>query len=61
MIFLNCVIIQSKSSIEEADNFSSDVSFSAFFMGEDSLSGREDEMSKLSGGEDIAGPLFEFW
>lgn len=39
MIFLNCVIIQSKSSIEEADNFSSDVSFSAFFMGEDSLSG----------------------
>ena len=28
-------------------------------MSEDSLSGREDEMAELSGGEDIAGPLLE--
>jgi len=47
MIFLN-IYIQSKSSIEEADNFSSDVSFSAFLVCEDSLVGGEDEVSELS-------------
>jgi len=42
--------IQSKSSIEESENFSTDVSFSAFLMGEDSLVGGEDEVTELSGG-----------
>ncbi len=47
------------SSIEETDDFASNVSFSAFFMGEDALGGREDEMAELSGGEDVVGPFFE--
>jgi hypothetical protein len=38
MIFLN-IDIQSKSSIEETDDLSSDVSFSAFLMCEDALIG----------------------
>ena len=58
MIFLN-IDIQSKSSIEETDDFSSDVSFSAFLVSEDALVGGEDEMSELSGGEDVVGPFFE--
>jgi len=58
MIFLN-IDIQSKSSIEETDDFSSDVSFSAFLVCEDALVGGEDEMSELSGGKDVVGPLFE--
>ena len=48
MIFLN-IYIQSKSSIEESDNFASDVPFSALLVGEDALSGGENEMSELSG------------
>jgi hypothetical protein len=56
--FLN-IGIQSKSSIEESDDLSSDVSFPALFMSEDALSGGENEMSELSGGEDVVGPLFE--
>ena len=59
MIFLND-IVQSKSSIEESDNFASNMSFSAFLMGEDALGGGEHEMAELSGGEDVAGPFFEF-
>lgn len=51
--------IQSKSSIEESENFSTDMSFSAFLMGEDALVGCEDEVTELSGREDAAGPLFE--
>ena len=51
--------IQSKSSIEESENFSTDVPFSAFLVGEDALVGGEDEVAELSGGEDVAGPLFE--
>ena len=51
--------IQSKSSIEESENFSTDVSFSAFLVGEDALVGGEDEVTELSGGEDVAGPLLE--
>ena len=51
--------IQSKSSIEESENFSTDVSFSAFLMGEDSLVGGEDEVTELSGGQNVAGPLLE--
>ena len=58
MIFLN-KSIQSKSSIEESDNLSSDVSFSALLMSEDSLGGREDEMAELSGGEDVVAPFFK--
>jgi hypothetical protein len=58
MIFLN-IDIQSKSSIEEADDLSSDVPFSAFLMSENALVGREDEMSELSGGEDVVGPFFK--
>lgn len=49
----------SKSSIEEADNFSSDVSFSAFLVGEDALGSRQNKMSELSGRKDVACPLFE--
>lgn len=49
----------SKSSIEEADNFSSDVSFSALLVSEDALGGRQNKVSELSGGENVAGPLFE--
>ena len=59
LIFLN-KSIQSKSSIEESDDFTSDVSFSAFLVGEDSLGGGEHEMSELSGGEDAAGPFLKF-
>ena len=51
--------IQSKSSIEESENLSTDVSFSAFVVGEDSLVGGEDKVAELSGGEDIAGPLLK--
>jgi len=58
MIFLN-IDIQSKSSIEETDDLSSDVSFSAFLVGEDALVGREDEVAELPGGEDVIGPLFK--
>jgi hypothetical protein len=54
------VIIQSKSSIEETDNFASDMSLPAFFVGEDALVGGKDEVAKLSGGEDAAGPFFKF-
>lgn len=46
-------------SIEEADDLSSDVSFSALIVSEDALGGGEDEMSELSGGEDVVGPLLE--
>jgi hypothetical protein len=46
-------------SIEESDDLASDVSFSALFMGEDSLGGGEDEVAELSGGEDVVGPLLE--
>ena len=52
--------IQSKSSIEETDDLASDVSLPALLVGEDALGGWEDEMSKLPGGEDVAGPLLEF-
>ena len=48
MIFLN-KDIQSKSSIEETDDLSSDVPFSAFLMSEDALVGGEDEVAELSG------------
>lgn len=58
MIFLN-IDIQSKSSIEETDDFSSNVSFSAFLVCEDALVGWEDEMSELSGWEDVIGPFFK--
>jgi len=37
------------------------MSFSALFVGEDALGGGEDKMSELSGGEDVAGPLFKLW
>lgn len=47
------------SSIEESDDLSSDVSFSALVVSEDALGGGEDEMAELSGGEDVVGPLFE--
>lgn len=47
------------SSVEETDNFASDMSLSALFMSEDALSGREHQMSELSGGQDVACPLFE--
>jgi hypothetical protein len=49
----------SKSSIEESDNLSSDVSLSAFLVGEDSFSCWEDKMAELSGGKNVVGPLFE--
>lgn len=49
----------SKSSIEEADNFASDVAFPALLVSEDALVGGEDEVAELPGGEDVAGPLFE--
>ena len=48
-------------SIEETDYFTSNVSLSALFVGEDALGGGEDEVAELSGGEDVAGPFFEFW
>jgi hypothetical protein len=47
------------SSIEETDDFASNVSFSALLMSEDTLGGGEDEMAELSGGENVVGPLFE--
>lgn len=37
----------SKSSIEEADDFASDVAFSAFLVGEDALVGGHDEVAEL--------------
>jgi hypothetical protein len=55
--FLN--VDSSKSSIEEADNFASDVAFPALLVSEDALVGGEDEVAELPGGEDVAGPLFE--
>lgn len=35
------------------------MSLSALFVGEDALGGGEDEVSELSGGKDVVGPLFE--
>lgn len=58
MIFLNNDI-QSKSSIEETDNFASDVAFPAFIMGEDALGGGKDKMSELSGGKNVVCPLLK--
>jgi hypothetical protein len=58
MIFLNNSI-QSKSSIEEADNFATNVSLSALLMCEDSLCGRQDEMSELPGWQNVTRPFFE--
>ena len=46
-------------SVEESDNFSTDVSLSGFLVGEDALVGGEDDVTELSGGEDVAGPLLE--
>ena len=57
MIFWIC--IQSQSSIEEADDLSSDVPLSGLLMSEDSLVGGDDKMAELSGGEDVIGPLLE--
>ena len=58
MIWLDCILnvnilvkyLTNHCSIEETDDLSSDVSFSALFVGEDSLGGGEDEMTELSGG-----------
>lgn len=55
-IFINYLIYK---SIEESNNLSSNVSFSALLMSEDALGGGEDEVSELSGGEDVVGPLLE--
>ncbi len=35
------------------------MSFSAFFVSEDALVGREDEVAELSGGEDVVGPFLK--
>lgn len=51
--------IQSKSSIEESDNFSSNVSLPALLMSKDTLSGGKDQMSELPGGKNVVGPFFE--
>ena len=58
MIFLN-THIQSKSSIEETEDLSSDVSVSGLFVGEDSLVGGNNQMTELSRGKNVAGPLLE--
>jgi hypothetical protein len=44
-------------SIEESDDLASDVPLSALLVGEDALGGGENEVSELSGGEDVVGPL----
>ena len=46
-------------SIEKSDDLSSDVSFSAFLMSEDSLGGGENEMAELSGWQNVISPLLE--
>ncbi|CAM6001734.1 unnamed protein product [Sphagnum balticum] len=60
MIFLN-IAIQSKSSIEEADNLASDVSLPALLVGVDSLIGGKHQVSELPGWEDAAGPFLEIF
>ena len=47
-------------SIEESNNFATNVSFSALLMGEDALGGAQDQVSELSGWQNAAGPLLEF-
>lgn len=58
MIFLNNSI-QSKSSIEEAYNFATNVSLSALLMCEDSLCGWQDKMSELPRWQNVASPFFK--
>ena len=49
------------SSIEEPDDFPSDMSASCFFMGVYTLVGGDDQVSELSGWKDIAGPFLKIW
>ena len=46
-------------SIEEAEDLSTNVSVSGFLVGEDALVGWDDQMTELSWGQDVAGPLLE--
>ena len=46
-------------SIEESNDFATNMPFSALLMGEDALGSGDNEMSELTGGKDTAGPLFK--